>query len=104
MFVVATSLIDPVAAQGMAVLGMGNETCADWFDERYEDGHELHMEWINGYLTGFNDFFRSSGNVTAGQQKYALEYMIDEFCGQRLLSTILEASRSAIGSMEAARE
>lgn len=88
----------------MQVIGAGNDTCGDWFEARYRPGHERQMEWLFGYLTGFNDFYGASGDVTAGHAKYEIEYMVDEFCLRHPLSTLLEATRSLIQTMEQARQ
>jgi hypothetical protein len=55
------------------VWGWGNDPCSNWTKARAEEetvgrltGH--YLAWIQGFLTGYNDFAPGGGHITKGME------------------------------------
>jgi hypothetical protein len=85
-------------AKRITALGSGTESCGAWIADRKEPGAgaAIDLEWVLGFLTGFNQFGQFTGDVTKGIDKDGIAAWVDNFCSQNPLLTVEDASSALV--------
>ena len=97
-------------ALGQTVLGQGDTSCEKWTQVRQgalrSDGPSkidelMYLSWITGYISAYNNYVPSSGNITGEINISGLATLIDKACMGRPLVTIDTATIALIKILEA---
>jgi hypothetical protein len=86
------------------ILGPGATSCADWASQRQLPDHALALAnqgWVLGYVTAYNEYLASDGNVAAGADSDAIAAWIDTYCAAHPLDDLAHAARALVEDLRA---
>lgn len=96
----------PAANSRFMVLGVGASSCGVWTADR--QGHDVWSKakaftdeaWVEGFLTGYNNYGSGSNNVSSATDPDGVFAYIDNWCRQHPLRDIATASEALILKLE----
>lgn len=89
----------PPRHHGVMVLGEGTLSCGRWMaDRKTYDMWLADMAWVEGFLTGYNDFVPGAGNITAGTDVAGMEAFIDGYCANHPLNSLANSAEALIAA------
>ena len=74
------------------------DSCADWVLEREQpEGHGQRLQgWLLGFVSGYNAYGSSSGNVANGGNGTALLAWVDNYCRANPLDVLPQAGMALV--------
>jgi len=88
-------------AKQFMVMGYGNASCGDWIMSRKHTNilTSAYNGWIEGYLTGFNEWNGAEENIADGTDIDGIDAAIDKYCAANPLSSISEAADDVLSQL-----
>jgi hypothetical protein len=83
-----------VLATPVMTLGPGANSCGTWVSERRQDSLvSLQIQtWVLGFLTAYNEFVATDGQISRGVDVQGLMGWIDNYCQAHPLEDVESAS------------
>src|SRR5216683_3162247 len=83
---------------GFVTLGVGTKSCAVWVSDHGGNDVEQFMldGWLTGYLTGFNEFVSSTGDITNGTDFEDIQGWMNNYCAANPLTDLSTASEELL--------
>ncbi len=103
LFVVTSAQAQQLESGHFYVMGAGELSCGKWLEtQRYESGRLQGLQWILGYLTGYNSanasgLFRPS-QVRPQDGESAMAF-VNSYCSNNPLSGIAGAGMALVESL-----
>ena len=103
IFVVTSAQAQQLEGGEFYILGAGSLSCGKWLEtQRYESGRLQKLQWILGYLTGYNSanangLFRSR-QVLPPDGESALAF-VDRYCSNNSLSSAAAGAMALVESL-----
>lgn len=103
IFVVTSAQAQQLEGGKFYVFGAGSLSCGKWLEtERYESGRLQKLQWILGYLTGYNSANASglirSPQVQPPDGESALAF-VDRYCSNNSLSSATAGAMALVESL-----
>lgn len=86
------------------VLGPGAITCEDWASQRQGPDRSAalsNQDWVLGYITAYNEYLASNGDVAAGADNESIAAWIDTYCAAHPADVLADAARALIEDLRA---
>lgn len=109
MAIVVFALIQNASAQQIIVRGFGQNSCGAWTQARQEGGASAgaYMNWIGGYLTGFNaaaarlEHLNKYDVASAVADDNSLMIWVDNYCQTHPLEKLGRVAGILVGKLVA---
>lgn len=103
IFVATSAQAQKLEAGEFYILGAGSLSCGKWLEiQRYESGRLQGMQWILGYLTGYNSQNASglfkSHQVRPADGESAVAFL-DTYCSNNPLSNVASAALALVETL-----
>jgi hypothetical protein len=80
------------------VLGPGGVSCGQYVETRRNPDAQpialADVDWIEGYLTAYNEYNWPSGDLTRGTDSDGLTVWVDNYCAANPLDDLAKAARA----------
>ncbi len=86
------------------ILGPGAAPCGTWTSQRQLPDQALALSnqtWVLGYITAYNEYLATSGNVAAGTDSDGIAAWIDTYCAAHPQDDLAHAARALIEDLRA---
>jgi hypothetical protein len=85
-------------AEAAPVLGSGGVSCVTWSADRQRNQtlSQQSQAWILGFLSGYNFYGTSNGNLTVPTDTRRLMLWVDNFCDTYPHKDIIDAAKALV--------
>jgi hypothetical protein len=89
-------------AEATPILGSGAASCGTWNADRQRNQtlSQQSQAWVLGFLTAYNLYKPSTGNVSIPTDTRKLMIWIDNYCDANPLKDIVDAAKALIDEFE----
>jgi len=98
MLVWVTSTMAADDAGIFTIMGSGTKSCGSVVEAHEEDdwGKRINSEWVNGYITSYNNYEHTGQDVAKGIGAAAIDLWIYNYCKENPLDNLQDATRELV--------
>ncbi len=89
-------------AEATPILGSGAASCGTWNADRQRNQplSQQSQAWVLGFVTAYNVYQRSAGNMSIPTDTRRLMVWVDNYCDANPLKDIVDAAKTLIDEYE----